>query len=252
MIMDANVFVGESIYDNSLSMDALKQTMRESGVGRAVIRPLKPHDLDLDRANKAIAKIVKSDPSFIGFARINPLMRDAVEQVKRAVEQHGLRGIHLHPWEESFAIDCDKVRRVMEAAGRAKVPVAVSAGFPMLSHPLQIKEVADEFPEVTLLVSHGGQQDNSGLSFDDSLIMAEESRNVIFDVCGVYRRDFIELLAEKAGEDRLVFGSCAPYMDMSFEIVRIESTKLPQALKEKIFHTNIERVLGIGSAADKR
>ncbi len=249
MIIDANVFIGESIYDIPLSVDALKQKMRDSGVDKAVIRPLKPYDLDLDKANKAIGKIAKSDASLIGFARINPLLRDAVDQVRRAVEKYGLRGIHLHPWEESFAIDCDKVRRVMEAAGRAKVPVAISAGFPMVSHPLQIQVVADEFPEITVLVSHGGQQDNSGLSFDDALIVAQGSRNVIFDVCGVYRRDFIELLVEKAGEDRLVFGSYTPYMDMKFEIVRIDSTKLPQALKEKIFHRNIERVLGIGSPA---
>lgn len=83
------------------------------------------------------------------------------------------------------------------------------------------------------------------MSFDDALIVARENPNVSFDVSGVYRRDFIELLVEQAGEQRIVFGSCTPYMDMAFEITRVRAAHLEDEVKDRMFRVNILRILGI-------
>jgi predicted TIM-barrel fold metal-dependent hydrolase len=243
-VIDANVFIGDSLYENSLSPQKLLQMMRESGVERAVVRPLKPLDFDFDRTNRWIAEVQRKHPNLIGFGRVNVLLRQGPQQALRAVQEYGLRGIHLHPWEENYQINSEKVDRVVEALN-ARVPIYVSAGYPVVSHPLQVQDLADRHPDTTFIVTHGGQQDISGMSFDDALIMARESPNVHFDVSGVYRRDFIELLVEQAGERRIIFGSCTPYMDMAFEIVRIQSTHLGLEIKDRIFHGNIIRILGL-------
>jgi len=243
MVFDANVFVGESLYGNSLTLDDLKSLMYDSGVDKAIIRALKPPDLDLDRANRNIADIQRENENLVGFGRINPLLKDAAIHTKKAISEYRLKGIHLHPWEENYRISSDIVDEVMQVVREEDVPVYVSSGYPMVSHPLQVQEFAGRYPEVTIIVTHGGQQDISGLSFDDALLVAEESKNVVFDISGVYRRDFIELLVECAGADRIVFGSCTPYMNMKFEITRITSTHLPEETKKRILHTNIERIL---------
>jgi len=243
-VIDANVFIGDSLYENSLGLQKLLEMMRQSGVEKAVVRPLKPPDFDFDRANRFISELQRTHPNLIGFGRVNPLLRQAPEQALTAVQEYDLRGIHLHPWEENYQINSAKVDRVVEAL-EAQVPIYVSAGYPVVSHPLQVQDLADRHPETTFIATHGGQQDISGMSFDDALIMARESQNVCFDVSGVYRRDFIELLVEQAGEERIVFGSCTPYMDMAFEIVRIRSTHLGLEIKDRIFQGNINRILGL-------
>lgn len=243
MVFDANVFVGESLYGNSMTIDNLKSLMSASSVEKAIIRPLKPPDFDLDRANRNIADIQRENSNLIGFGRINPLVRDAVAHTKKAINEYGLKGIHFHPWEENYRINSDILDGVMQVVREENVPVYVSAGYPMVSHPLQIQEFLDRYWDVTVIVTHGGQQDICGLSFDDALLVAGESKNVVFDISGVYRRDFIELLIDSVGTDRIVFGSCTPYMNMKFEITRIESTHLPEESKQRILHSNIERIL---------
>jgi predicted TIM-barrel fold metal-dependent hydrolase len=115
----------------------------------------------------------------------------------------------------------------------------------VVSHPLQVQDLAARHPGTTFIAAHGGQQDNSGMSFDDSLLVARETQNVHFDVAGVYRRDFIELLVEQAGPARVLFGSAAPYMDMELEILRIRATHLSDPVKAGILHGNIARLLGL-------
>jgi predicted TIM-barrel fold metal-dependent hydrolase len=243
-MIDAHVFIGQSLYENSLEPGRLLETMDGLGVRAAVIRPLKPVDFDMDAANRRVSELQAGEPRLVGFARVNPLERSAPEQARRAVEEYGLKGLHLHPWEENCPINSPKVDAVIQALG-AKVPVYVSAGFPVVSHPLQVQELAERHPETLFIAAHGGQQDNSGMSFEDSLIVARETPNVLFDVAGVYRRDFIELLVETAGSERVLFGSCTPYMDMALEIVRVRATHLPEEAKRKIFQGNIARLLGI-------
>jgi len=220
------------------------EMMRVNGVERAVVRPLKPPDFDFDRANRWIAETQSKYSNLVGFGRVNALLRQAPEQALRAVVDYGLRGIHLHPWEENYPITSEKVDRVVEAL-EGRVPVYVSAGYPVVSHPLQIQDLASRHPDTTFIATHGGQQDISGMSFDDALIVARENPNVSFDVSGVYRRDFIELLVEQAGEQRIVFGSCTPYMDMAFEITRVRAAHLEDEVKDRMFRVNILRILGI-------
>lgn len=243
-VIDAHVFVGPSLYDNSLEPEALLRTMARLGVEAAVVRPLKPPDYDLDAANRRLSRLVTREPRLVGFARVNPLEREAPQQARRAVEEYGLRGLHLQPWEENCPVNCEKVDRVIEALGD-RVPVYVSAGFPVVSHPLQVQDLAERHPHTLFIAAHGGQQDNSGMSFDDSLLVARETPNVLFDVAGVYRRDFIELLVEQAGPERVLFGSCTPYMDMELEIVRVRATHLAEEVKSRILHGNAARLLGL-------
>jgi predicted TIM-barrel fold metal-dependent hydrolase len=217
--------------------------MEASGVDKAIIRPLKPPDLDLDKANREIADIQRGNENLVGFGRVNPLLKDAVIHTRKAINEYGLKGIHLHPWEENYHINSDVVDKVMQVIKGENIPVYISAGYPMVSHPLQVQDLLSRYPEVTFIVTHGGQQDISGLSFDDSLLVAEENNNIVFDISGVYRRDFIERLVETAGADRVVFGSCTPYMNMKFEITRITSTHLSEATKKRILHTNLEELL---------
>ena len=238
MIIDANIFIGESLLRNSVSEDALQAMMEANGLAKAVIRPLKPVDHDYNRANRYVAMLQHKDPRIAAFGRVNPWETEAPEQVRRAVGEYGLKGIHLHPWEENFAINAAVVHDVMDAIAELAVPVYISAGYPIVSEPLQVLELMERYPEVTAITTHACQLDISGLSFDDALIVAE-ANNIKFDLSGVYRRDFIERLIQKAGAENVLFGSCAPYMDISLEIARIKAVEISEDIRNRILYQNI-------------
>jgi len=244
MRIDACVFLGESLYGNSVSPEDLQQQMKKLGVDKAVVRPFKPCDYNYDKANRNLADVCKKHPNFYGFARVNPLEETAPEQVNKAYG-YGLKGLHLHPWEDNFVISDPVVYKTVQMAQRCGFPVYVSTGYPCVSEPLQLWELAEVFPDVTFIATHGGQLDMSGLSFDDALVAAKKAKNLKFDLSGVYRRDFIDLLIKTAGEENVVFGSCTPYMDMSLEIERILAAQIPDIQKERLFSSNIIKLLGM-------
>ena len=242
MIIDANIFIGESLLKNSVSVADLNVMMQQNHLDKVVVRPLKPVDHDYDRANQLVARLQETDARVAALGRVNPWESKAPEQVRKAIRQYGLKGIHLHPWEENFSINSNVVYDVMDAIAELNVPVYINAGYPIVSEPLQILELMQLYPQVTAITTHACQLDISGLSFDDALIVAE-ARNIKFDISGVYRRDFIELLINKTGEDNVLFGSCAPYMDIELEIERIKAVQIADEIKEKIFYKNIMELL---------
>jgi len=244
MKIDACAFVGQSLRRNSVTLEQLALSMARCGVEKAVVRPLCPLDYDYDRANRLLAEAVKGDPRFVAFGRVNPWETSAPAQAEKAAS-YGLKGIHLHPYEENFQIHSDMVQEVVRAAEANDLPVYVNTGYPNVSEPLQLLELALRFPKVRFIATHAAQLDISGGSFDDALIVAAEAPNVMYDLSGVYRRDFIEKLINVAGPRNVVFGSCSPYMDCLLEIRRIEAAQIPDSQKEAIFSDNISRLLSL-------
>lgn len=244
MKIDACVFLGDSLYGNSILPETLLKMLQKNRVDGAVVRPFKPCDYNYDKANQYIAKVQDKFANLYGFGRVNPLEETAPEQVEKAYS-YGLLGIHLHPWEDNFVINSPKVYDTIQACEDRNLPVYISTGYPCVSEPLQVWELAMAFPKVTFIATHGGQLDMSGLSFDDAVVAAKQAKNLKFDLSGVYRRDFIELLIKSAGEGNVLFGSCTPYMDLSLEIERIRAAQIPEGQKEKLFAGNIAKLLSL-------
>lgn len=242
MKIDAGIFWGDSLYRNGVQVKELKEQMALHGINQAIIRPFKPCDYNYRQANARLAELVGKDEKFIGFARVNPWEKDAPVQVI-AAKSSGLMGLHLHPWEDNFVIDGRFMDDTLQAVQEVGFPVYISAGYPCVSEPLQILEIAKRFPKVNFIATHGAQLDMSGLSFDDALVLAAQAPNVKFDLSGVYRRDFIEKLITISGEDNVIFGSDYPYMDIALEIGRIDAAQIPDRVKEKIFFGNIKNLL---------
>jgi predicted TIM-barrel fold metal-dependent hydrolase len=96
---------------------------------------------------------------------------------------------------------------------------------------------------VTIIATHGGQINISGLLLADAARMLRANRNVIMETSGIYREDFIEHTVAELGPERVVFGSNAPYMDQGFETARVRLAHVADAAKSAIGHENIRRIL---------
>jgi uncharacterized protein len=245
MKIDSHVYFGSSLFGFHHGADEILKKIDTLGVDRCILCPVKPRSYHLPPENDAVAAAVRShEDRFVGFVRVDPRLGDeALDELKRGIELLGLRGLYLDPWEETFQVNADFVHPLMQKAGDYGIPVMIRGGYPIVSQPGQIADLAAGFPGTTIIATSGGQINISGGALEDARLMLVENRNVFMETSGIYREDFIEEMAKVIGAERIIYGSNAPLMDMAFEIMRIEKAHLRDEEKKKIMGENILRVL---------
>ena len=161
---------GDSMAANSQKTLAdLRAEMDAAGVDRAVIHneyesgwPSDP----ADRMNEALARIVGDEPGrFAGFGCVSAEPFSAM----RAYQQVGeianldLQGVTLEPAFHGMATDDRALYPAYARASDLGLPVALHAGVNYTlhrpiqnSHPLQIDQVACDFPDLVIIACHGG------------------------------------------------------------------------------------------------
>lgn len=245
MIVDALMLLGENRFGRSLSAsDAVAQADR-LGVGRIVAAPARPADYHLVPANDVLAAIAAGSGGRItALGRVDPTDGDrAVAEARRCLGELGCAGLFLHPFEEAFPIT--QGRDVFAVAAELRVPVVVATGFPMVSEPLQMAQVAAEFPNVPIVMTNGGNINISGLSLADSWLALELAPNLLVMTNGEYRQDFIERLVGELDAGRVMFASMAPMFDPEFELLRVRSARMPDEARGVLEGEAAARVFGI-------
>jgi len=219
MIVDIHVHVGKSIFGYELTPEALLQNMERTGIDYSVLCPVQPFDYHLGPENDYMAEVVARHPQQLtALCRVDPRQGGkAIEEIRRAIGSLGLRGVFLHPWEEGYRVNSDAVVAVARTAGELGVPVMVSTGYPWLSHPLQVADLARQAQDTTIVMTNGGQINISGLAQMDAFTAMERQENLLVETAGVYRQDFLERVVQTFGAHRLLFGSNAPRMHQAFE-----------------------------------
>lgn len=247
MTIDGLAFLGESIFGGEVTADGLLARLGEAGVERAVVCPMKPPTYHLRSANDAVAEAVRGHSGILtGLVRVDPLLRgQAALEAERGLAELGLRGIFLHPWEETFRIDDRVVDEVVDVARARSVPVVVAAGYPWLSEGLQVGELAARFPEVTFVATNGLQINMSGLGQKDAELALAENPNLLIQTSGVYREDFLERIVRRHGPERILFASAFPHFDPALEIRRVQWAAFSPAEQRSLLHDNAAHLYGI-------
>lgn len=246
MILDANANVGPTVFDDfefEPTLAALAAAMDEAGIDEAVVAPLKPPASDFDAANARLAARTADRDRFHAIGRIDPLGEGSVVNAERALDEYGLGGLKLHPWEERYAITHPSVEPVIEVARERDAPVWIHAGYPNVSHALSVRDVAQAFPDVSFVLTHTSQLDISGRSSSDALLLARETGNTYFELSGVYRRDLVETMVDTVGPGRVLFGTNAPYFHPTVEKSRVTGSELDDEEKRAVLGESATRLL---------
>jgi predicted TIM-barrel fold metal-dependent hydrolase len=245
MVVDCHTHIGRSIYGYSQTPNELLDLMDRLGIDRAVLCPVQPEDYHLEPANDEVAAAVYDHPDrFIGFCRVDPRRGEkAVRELERAISQLELRGLFLHPWEEGYAVNTPVVFPVVERAIALNLPLMIASGFPWVSHATQVGDLCRRYPEVRVIMTHGGQINISGLAQTDAFNALRNGPNLQIEVSGVYRQDFIEEVVGELGAGRVLFGSNSPQMSQEFELERVRSLKIGEDERQAVLGGNAVRLL---------
>jgi len=248
--------------------ERLIRFMDESDIDVGVILPVAPYV-----PNDYVHRVVDHDPKrLVGFASVVPNPADvAVRELRRAVEDLGLKGLKLHPGMQGFCVRHPHVIKVLRAAGELGIPVVIHAMKGDLStlyfksakeHALPTPDRVEDFdflpalaPETTIVYAHMG-----GLfGFREFMAIAAGHPNVYLDTSyslisiakeiGLQR---LSVYVKHLGADKLVFGSdhviglTPDWLSAKKQIEIISSLpSLDDGEKELILSGNAKVLLGI-------
>jgi len=234
----------------------------EAGVERAVLLPLDCTTAHGCRivTNEQVAALVEKNPRLLGFASVDPAVRDATKQLERAIRGLGLRGLKLDPALQRFALDSRELAfPLYQACSELGVPVLVHCGLSWsmvgqtkYARPLALEEVAQEFPRLRLVIAHCGWP-----WVEEALLVALKYPNVYLDTSIIYsgtpaealRRVLSECIGlevlERSLPRQLLFGSNYPRQDIRRAVRGLRALPLSPGLAENLFQANAAVLLAL-------
>ena len=229
-----------------------------AGVDRAVlVNYVSPEVVGYSSGvNEWVSAYAAHDPErLIAVGGLRADRPDAGEVVERLVTRLGLRGIKLHPPHQGFAPNAyvdggmPNLWRIYRAAEKLHLPVMFHTGtsvFPgarsKYGDPMALDDVATDFPDLTILMAHGGRP----IWCDAAFYLVRTHPNIYLDTSSIPPARLLEWFPriEKIA-DRVLFGSDWPgpgIPGIKEEIDGMRALPLSDAFKEKFFVTNARKV----------
>jgi len=239
------------------------------GVARAALIASVPGD------EGSVAKAVARHPSrFVGFFMLDPTAPDALSRTENALETLGLRVICLFPAMQRYSLHDPRVRELAQLAskhagtaifvhcGALSVGVRKKLGLPSrfdvrYGNPLDLHELAADFPGVPFIIPHFG----AGL-FREALLVADLCSNVYLDTSSSNRwtayhtsvtlPDVFRQALAVAGPDRLLFGTDSSFLPRGWnreihdaQLGALEPLDTGDAIRRRIFAGNFDRLFPV-------
>jgi len=166
----------------------------------------------------------RNNDVLIPFGSVDPRRTDAVDRVRRLVEDHGVRGFKFHPTVQGFDPSDSAFHPLYEALQDAGVialfhtgQTGIGAGLPGgrglrlgLSNPMLLDGVAADFPGLQLVMAHPSVPWQ-----DEAISVATHKHNTWIDLSGWSPKYFPESLVRAANsylKKRVLFGSDFPLL----------------------------------------
>ena len=245
MIVDALVYAGANLYGGGRSLPDLLAHARGAGLDCVVAAPAKPRDYDLAGASERLAEeCAASSGRAVCLARLDPWQDDAPARLAALLEHPAVRGLLLHPWEETFPANHERALALAVQAAALGRPVIVEAGHPLVAEALSLADLARRV-EGTVVMTRGGQVNMAGLAQQSADLALEAAPNLCALSAGMYRQDWLEGCVRHFGAARLLYGSCAPVFDLGYEFERVRRAAMDEDERAAVQGGNAAALFGL-------
>jgi predicted TIM-barrel fold metal-dependent hydrolase len=239
MIIDCHCHVGKgdimtAPWNTEAPLEPYLRRARTAGISRTIVFSL--FHSDYAQANAQVAHIVARYPDLlIGFAFIHPA-RDAgqvFDMVFRAVTRWKFRGIKVHGHEAM------PTREVCETARALRLPLL----FDVAGQAYVMDMLAPSYPDVNFIIPHFGSFGDDWRVNQQVVDQLVRYPNVYADTSGVRRFDYIVQAIERAGAEKILFGSDGPWLHPGLELHKIRLLGLPAEQEALVLGGNALRLL---------
>jgi predicted TIM-barrel fold metal-dependent hydrolase len=200
-------------------------------------------------------RLASADPHrLIAFGSVHPKFSTDPGGEVASLAERGIRALKIHPPHQEFAANAyvnglDALAKIYLAAEEAGLPVTIHTGtsvFPgarsRLGNPMDVDDVAIDFPDLTILLAHGGRP----LWMDEAFFVVRRHPNVFLELSGIPPGRLLEWFPRlESIADRVVWGSDWPSPGVASMRKNVEQfLELPigDEAKRKILYDNAARL----------
>jgi len=247
--------VGRLLDDPAEFLDHLDSV----GVERAcLINYVAPEVLGFtESVNDFVAAFAKADPKrLIPFGSVHPRRtKNPKRDVERLASKLEIRGLKIHPPHQLFPANAyadgkiPALKAIYRTAEQLGLPVMVHTGtsvFPgarsKYGDPMALDDIAQDFPDLTILMAHGGRP----LWCPTAFYLLRRHAKVYLDISSIPPKRLLEWFPRLEDvADKVLFGSDWPgpgIPGIREEVDGIRALPLSDTTKERILRTNAERI----------
>jgi predicted TIM-barrel fold metal-dependent hydrolase len=212
----------------------------------SILPPQRPATVESFReCNQWLAEAMGRFPGrVLGYCFVNPGHKEALEEVRRCVEDRGFIGVKLY---NDYVATEPVVFPLVELTIKLRVPILHHAGHvswlpspqPRISDAGHFGELSRRYPEATIICAHicGGGD------WEWTLKALRDAPRVYLDTSGsVIDEGVIEMGVRTIGADRLLF---ACDLSMTASVGRIRGADISDADRRRILGGNMQRILSL-------
>ncbi len=237
--------------------DTLYGAMKD--VDKAIIFSLRYADsAGIDGDDEVTARAVRKYPDkFVGFAALDPRRPDAMDLLRRAVEEYGLKGVKFGPIYNGVSLLDPRMEPVYRYCVANNLPLTMHMGTTFatnapveLGRPVDVDTIAMRHPDLKMIMAHMAHP-----WFEECIVVARKQPNVYAEVSALFYRPWqfwnILVCAQEyriAERDKIFWGTDFPFTGVAESIAGlrainkvVEGTALPRVSDEtieRILHSN--------------
>jgi len=201
--------------------------------------------------NEHVADLVRQFPSsFIGLAGVDPNKgMDAVRELDHALRELKLRGVSFDPYMHQRPANDKKYYPLYAKCVELDACVSFTTGpggfvpDAIIDHasPRVIDEVARDFPELRIMISHGGYP-----WVTEAIAVAWRHRNVYLDISGYEEFPGSEPYVQAANgllRSKMIFASGHPYVPFKRALKVFDRLAIKAEVREHFLYKNAVNAL---------
>lgn len=202
-------------------------------------------------SNEAVAEFCNEHSSLIPFASVDfNSDKSPGEFLKFHVEEYGFKGVKLYPTYQFVYPNDKNLYPLYDVAQHYQIPVMLHTGTSIFKgsrlkygNPLFLDDVAVDFPQLNILLVHGGR----GCWYQEAFTLAKLHSNVYIEIAGLPPERLLNYFPElEKIPEKFIFGSDWPGVPgIKQNIEDFLSLPIAADSKEKILYSNAAKLLSL-------
>ncbi len=195
----------------------------------------------------------KCPEKFIGFWGVDPHKgMDGIRDLAKAVtENDTIRGAAVDPYLAKIYPNDARYYPVYAKCCELEIPIIFTTGTAsfvpgaVIDHvaPRSIDFVARDFPELKIIMSHGGYP-----WVNEAIIVTQRNKNVFLEISEYELWPQADAYVEAANTiigDKMMYASAHPFIDYREQLAKYAKLAFNEEVREKVMYANAAKLLGL-------
>jgi hypothetical protein len=231
-VVDAHMHVGDfPLFNVRMDEEGLAATLSHYGIDAAMV---------FHPDNRYVREVVERVEGAYGLVWANPHVPGFVEEATELLDHPRFLGVKMHPLLDGYHPNDPAVHPLMEELVARGLPVLIHCGHPIFTLPWSIEELAVSFPQAKVILGHMGH--GNIVYINGAIDVAERNEHVYLETSGMPMHTKIAEAVERAGPEKVLFGSDAPFHEIGVELRKVQVSGLSDDLIARVLERNARKL----------